>query len=485
MAHGATLWYVVPAMFRKSDLKVHFVGIGGMGMCGIAEVLINMGYQVSGSDMQETAITRHLASIGGTISFGHRAENLDQVDVVVVSSAIKGYNPEVEAARARMIPVIPRAEMLGELMRMKTAVAVAGAHGKTTTTTMIATVLMAAGMDPTAVIGGRVNSLGLANARWGKSEFLVAEADESDGSFLTLAPTLAVVTNIDPEHLDHYGTFENIRKAFTDFVNRLPFYGLAALCLDNPGVQMILPQIQKRFVTYGMAPQATYRARHVRHDGMVTRYVAWRRAEELGEITLPMPGQHNVLNSLAVLAIADELDVPFATVAKALASFEGIQRRFTVRGEVGGITVVDDFGHHPAEVRSTLSAARTAFPGRRIIAAFQPHRYTRTRDQFQEFARSFYDADKVILCDVFPAGEKPIEGVTSEALVKAVGNEGHTDVTHIPRRRDIAAQLADQLREGDIVITLGAGDIQLTCNELIEKLEATRAPAKLKNLVVV
>ena len=472
-------------MFRKSDLKVHFVGIGGMGMCGIAEVLINMGYQVSGSDMQETAITRHLTSIGGTIAFGHRAENLDQVDVVVVSSAIKGYNPEVEAARARMIPVIPRAEMLGELMRLKTAVAVAGAHGKTTTTTMIATVLMAAGMDPTAVIGGRVNSLGLANARWGKSEFLVAEADESDGSFLTLAPTLAVVTNIDPEHLDHYGTFDNIRKAFTDFINRLPFYGLAALCLDNSGVQMILPQLQKRFVTYGMAPQATYRARHVRHEGMITRYVAWRRAEELGEITLPMPGQHNVLNSLAVLAICDELDVPFATVAKALSSFEGIQRRFTVRGEVGGITVVDDFGHHPAEVRSTLSAARAAFPGRRIIAAFQPHRYSRTRDQFQEFARSFYDADKVILCDVFPAGEKPIEGVSSEALVKAVSNEGHTDVTYIARRRDIATQLVEQLREGDIVITLGAGDIQLTCNELVEKLEATRAPAKLKNLVVV
>jgi UDP-N-acetylmuramate--alanine ligase len=472
-------------MFRRSELKVHFVGIGGMGMCGIAEVLINMGYQVSGSDMQETAITRHLQSIGGRLTYGHRAENLDQADVVVVSSAIKGYNPEVEAARARMIPVIPRAEMLSELMRMKTAVAVAGAHGKTTTTTMIATVLMAAGMDPTAVIGGRVNALGLANARWGKSEFLVAEADESDGSFLTLAPTFAVVTNIDPEHLDHYGTFDNIRKAFTDFVNRLPFYGLAALCLDNAGVQSILPQIQKRFVTYGMAAQATYRARHIRHEGLVTRYVAWRRAEELGEITLPMPGLHNVLNSLGVLAISDELDIPFQTVVDALSSFQGIQRRFTVRGEVDGIMVVDDFGHHPAEVRSTLAAARAAFPGRRIIAAFQPHRYTRTRDQFQEFARAFHDADKVLLCDVFPAGEKPIEGVTSEALVKAVAAEGHGDVTHVPRRRDVADHLQDLVRAGDVVITLGAGDIQLTCNELIEKLEATRAPARVKNLVVV
>ncbi|ACY14541.1 UDP-N-acetylmuramate--L-alanine ligase [Haliangium ochraceum] len=472
-------------MIRKSDVKVHFVGIGGMGMCGIAEVLINMGYQVSGSDMQESAITRHLQSIGGTISYGHRAENLDQVDVVVVSSAIRGYNPEVEAARARMIPVIPRAEMLGELMRMKTGLAVAGSHGKTTTTTMIASVLMAAGMDPTAVIGGRVNALGLANARWGKSEYLVAEADESDGSFLTLAPTFAVVTNLDPEHLDHYGSVDNLHRAFINFLNRLPFYGLAAVCLDNAGVQAILPQIQKRFVTYGMASQATYRARNIRPEGLVTRYVAWRRAEELGEIHLPMPGQHNVLNSLAVLAICDALDVPFEVTAKALQSFEGIQRRFTVRGEVAGITVVDDFGHHPAEVRSTLAGARSAFPSRRIIAAFQPHRYTRTRDQFQEFARSFYDADKVIITDVFSAGEAPIEGATAEALAKAVSTSGHGDVTHIARRADVAEHLSEIVREGDLVITLGAGDIQLSCNELIEKLEATRAPAAHKNLVVV
>ena len=470
-------------MFHKSDVKVHFVGIGGMGMCGIAEVLINMGYEVSGSDMQESEITRHLTSIGGTISYGHRAESLDLVDVVVVSSAIKGYNPEVEAARARSIPVIPRAEMLGELMRMKTGVAVAGSHGKTTTTTMIASVLMAAGMDPTAVIGGRVNALGLANARWGKSEYLVAEADESDGSFLTLAPTFAVVTNLDPEHLDHYGSYDNIRKAFASFVNRLPFYGVAALCLDNPGVQSILPDIQKRFVTYGMAAQATYRARHVRHDGLITRYVAWRRADELGEITLPMPGQHNVLNSLAVLAICDALAVPFDTTAKALAAFEGIQRRFTVRGEVAGVTVVDDFGHHPAEVRTTLSGARSAFPGRRIFAAFQPHRYSRTRDQFQEFAKSFYDADKVLLCDVFPAGEKPLEGVSSEALARAIEVSGHKDVAYVPGRRDLAAYLTERLRPGDVVITLGAGDIQLTCNELIEQLEKSHEPATLKNLV--
>ncbi len=472
-------------MFRKSDIKIHFVGIGGMGMCGIAEVLNNMGYQVSGSDIQESAITRHLASIGCQVAYGHRAENLDRSDVVVISSAIKGYNPEIEAARALMIPVIPRAEMLGELMRLKTGVAVAGSHGKTTTTTMIANVLMSAGMDPTAVIGGRVNNLGLANARWGKSEYLVAEADESDGSFLTLAPTYAVVTNMDAEHMDHYGSVEKLEQAFVNFVNRIPFYGMAALCMDNPGVQAFLPRLQKRFVTYGIAAQATYRARNVRHDGMITRYMAWRRAEELGEIILPMPGQHNVLNSLAVLAICDALEVPFATIAEALSSFEGIQRRFTVRGEVDGITIVDDFAHHPAEIRATLSGARAAFPGRRIVAAFQPHRYSRTRDQFQEFARSFYDADKVVMCDVFAAGEAVISEANTEALVKAAAANGHTDVTYVPRRSDIAAYLEPELRPSDIVITLGAGDIQLSCNELIEQLESGRAPATHKNLVVI
>src|SRR2546423_28395 len=327
-------------MFGKLDTKIHFVGIGGMGMCGIAEVLTNMGYRVSGSDMNDTEITRHLATIGCTVAKGHRGDNLGEADVVVVSSAIKGYNPEVEAARARQIPVIPRAEMLGELMRMKYAIAVAGAHGKTTSTTMVHTVLMAAGLDPTAVIGGRVNSLGLANARWGKSDYLVAEADESDGSFLTLTPTLALVTNVDAEHLDHYDTFDNVKKAFTDFCNRVPFYGMSALCLDNPGVQAILPHMTKRFTTYGIASQAVYRARNIRHDGMTTRFVAWRRADELGEVALPMPGAHNVLNALGVLAVTDFLAIPFATYAGALTHFEGVARRFTVRGEVGGITVV-------------------------------------------------------------------------------------------------------------------------------------------------
>src|SRR5512139_235811 len=326
-------------MFRKQDTKIHFVGIGGMGMCGIAEVLRNMGYRVSGSDMNDTEITRHLAEIGCTVQRGHSADHLGEADVVVVSSAIKGYNPEVEAARARQIPVIPRAEMLGELMRMKYAVAVAGAHGKTTSTTMMHTVLMAAGLDPTAVVGGRVNSLGLSNARWGKSDYLVAEADESDGSFLTLTPTIAIVTNIDAEHLDHYGTVDNVKKAFTDFCNRVPFYGMSALCADNAGVQDILPNLTKRFTTFGISNQATYRARNIRHDGLVTRFVAWRKADELGDVTLPMPGAHNVLNALGVLAVSDFLAIPFETYVKAIGHFEGVARRFTVRGEVSGITI--------------------------------------------------------------------------------------------------------------------------------------------------
>ncbi len=454
-----------------------------MGMCGIAEVLINLGYKVTGSDVRETEITRHLAASGGDISYGHRASLLKDADVVVVSSAIKGYNPEVEAARARLIPVIPRAEMLGELMRLKYGIAVAGSHGKTTTTTMIASVLMKAGLDPTAVIGGRVNALGLANARLGTSEYLVAEADESDGSFLRLSPTLAVVTNLDAEHLDHYGSFDAVQQAFVDFINRIPFYGMAFLCADNPGVQAILPEIHKRYVSYGRAPQATYRARNIRHEGMHTKYVVWRRAEELGEIHLPMPGQHNVLNSLAMLSVCDFLDVPFEKVAEALKGFDGIQRRFTVRGEIGGITIIDDFGHHPTEVRATLAGARSGFAGRRVVAVFQPHRYTRTRDQFQEFARSFYDADRVIVCDVFSAGEPPIEGANSASLVQAIRDNGHKQVEYVPKREEIAAHIAGEVEPGDIVITLGAGDIQLTCNELIEVLEKTNPKPTLKNLV--
>lgn len=470
------------SMFQNTDIQIHFVGIGGMGMSGIAQVLINRGYRVSGSDIQENEITKHLASIGATISYGHSAENLQDAEVVVTSTAIKGYNPEVEAAHARRIPVIPRAEMLGELMRMKTGITVAGSHGKTTTTTMIAHVLTKAGLDPTAIIGGRVNSFGLANARHGTSEYLVAEADESDGSFLRLDPTLAVVTNMDAEHLDHYGNFENVKKAFIDFINRVPFYGQAALCIDDPDVLSILPEVKKRFVTYGTIAQADFRARNIRYDGLGCTFIAWHHARELGEIHIPLPGTHNVLNALAVLAICSSLDIPFETVVKAFSDFEGIQRRFTLRAEIGGVTIIDDFGHHPTEVKATLQGARAGYAGQRVIAAFQPHRYTRTKDQFHEFARSFYDADKVVICDVFSAGEAPIEGANSEELVKAIRNNDHEDVVYVPKREDVAGAIADVVRPGDIVITLGAGDIQLTCNDLIAALEAKGSVASLKNL---
>ena len=351
-----------------------------------------------------------------------------------MSSAIKGYNPEVEAARARQIPVIPRAEMLGELMRMKYGIAVAGAHGKTTTTTMMHTVLMAAGLDPTAVIGGRVNSLGLANARWGKSDYLVAEADESDGSFLTLTPTVAIVTNIDAEHLDHYGTFDNVKKAFTDFCNRVPFYGMSALCLDNAGVQAILPNLTKRFTTFGISSQATYRARNIRPDGLTTRFVAWRRADELGEVVLPMPGAHNVLNALGVLAVADFLGDPVRDLRQGARAVRGrrapVHRARRGRRRHRRRRLRPSPGRGPRDARR---ARRASFAGRRIVAAFQPHRYTRTRDQSAEFARAFHDADKVVICDIFAAGEKPIDGVTSEALVK-LRARGRPQGHHVHRR---------------------------------------------------
>jgi UDP-N-acetylmuramate--alanine ligase len=436
---------------------VHFVGIGGIGMSGIAEVLLNLGYKVSGSDLKASDITRRLVRMGATIFEGHKAENLVQADVVVISSAVKKDNPEVVTARQRKIPVIPRAEMLAELMRLKYAVAVAGSHGKTTTTSMVATVLTAAGLDPTAVVGGKVNVLD-SNAKLGNSELMVVEADESDGSFLHLHPSIAIVTNIDPEHMDHYGTLERLQSAFVDFCNRVPFYGLNVLCLDHPNVQALLPRLEKRFVTYGSSHMADYRLEGVRLEGFTTRFEAFRREEPLGEFRVRMVGAHNALNALAVIAVAEEMDIPLDTVRSALAEFAGVQRRFTVRGEVNGITVVDDYGHHPTEVMATLAGARRAF-GRRVVVAFQPHRYTRTHDLMKEFATSFNDADIVFVTSVYAAGEDPIPGATSDALVEAIRAHGHRDVTYVEKRADLAAAVAPRLREGDIVITLGAGDI--------------------------
>ena len=461
----------MPSQFKtRHAARVHFVGIGGIGMSGIAEVLINLGYRVSGSDLKESDTTRRLTGMGALIAFGHRAENLIHADVVVTSSAVKRDNPEVVAARQRKIPVIPRAEMLAELMRLKYAVAVAGSHGKTTTTSMVATVLNAAGLDPTAVVGGKVNVLG-SNAKLGKSDLMVVEADESDGSFLKLHPSISIVTNIDPEHLDHYGSIEQLRHAFVEFCNRVPFYGLNILCLDHPNVQALLPGLEKRFVTYGSAHTADYRVENVQLSGFSTRFRAFRHDEPLGEFTVKMVGAHNALNALAVIAAAEELEVPLETVRQALAEFAGVQRRFTVKGEAKGITVVDDYGHHPAEVKATLAGARRAF-GRRVVAVFQPHRFTRTRDLLQDFATAFNDADVLVLTDIYPAGEEPIPGINSAKLAEKIGAFGHRDVRHVGKRQDVPQALLPLLREGDLVLTLGAGDITQLGPELLAAIEA-------------
>jgi UDP-N-acetylmuramate--alanine ligase len=458
-------------MFRKRDTRIHFVGIGGIGMSGIAEVLVNLGYGVSGTDLKESDTTRRLVELGATVKYGHDARHLGDADVVVISSAVKPSNPEVVEARARAIPVIPRAEMLAELMRMKYGIAIAGSHGKTTTTSLVATVLRAAGLDPTAVIGGKLPSLG-SNARLGQGEYLVAEADESDGSFMKLSPTVAVVTNIDPEHLDHYGSLERLKQTFADFINKVPFYGLAVLCLDHEHVQAILPLVEKRHVTYGLSPLADYRAIDLSFSALKSTFTAVVRGKTLGPVELAMPGQHNVLNSLAVLAVADFLGIDFDTYREALAAFTGVGRRFTVRGEAGGVMVVDDYGHHPAEIRATLAGARTGFRERRLVVAFQPHRFTRTRDLLHEFARAFNEAEMVAVSDIYAAGEEPIEGVSSARLVEEMRACGHRGAIHVPKRADIAGVLGPRLVEGDIFITLGAGDVWQVGEEILSRLRA-------------
>ncbi len=447
-------------MFRNKKVKVHFVGIGG-------ELLLNLGYGVSGSDLKESEITRRLASLGGTIAIGHRAENVGpDVDVVVTSSAVRrAQNPEALAARDRGIPVIPRAEMLAELMRLKQGIAIAGSHGKTTTTSLIATVLAHAGVDPTAVVGGKLNALGT-NAKLGKGELMVVEADESDGSFLRLTPTIAVITNVDSEHLDYYGTVEALQQAFVDFADRVPFYGLAVLCLDHPVVQHLIPRLTKRHVTYGISPQADWRADDVQLSAFQARFTVSQRGVRQGEVILKMVGAHNVLNALACCAVAQQLGISFATTAEALGSFQGVQRRFTVRGELKGITVVDDYGHHPAEVRATLAGARASFPHRRIVCAFQPHRYTRTRDLLGEFATAFNDADALLLTEIYAAGEDAIPGVSGARLYEAIKACGHRDAAFV-ERAGLAQALRDRVRDGDLVITLGAGDITHAAEELL------------------
>jgi UDP-N-acetylmuramate--alanine ligase len=450
-------------MFKKRDVAIHFVGIGGIGMSGIAEVLLNLGYRVSGSDQRDSETTRRLAVLGGQIQIGHRAEHVRSADVVVISSAVKPDNPEVMAARRRNIPVIPRAEMLGELMRVKDGVAVAGSHGKTSTTTMVATILAHAGLDPTAIIGGKAKVFG-SNARLGQGEVLVAEADESDGSFRHLIPMVAVITNIDREHMDHYGTEAALREAFVDFANKVPFYGLVVLCADNPVAAGLAADLQKRHVTYGLSA-GDYRGEILSADAQGTRLRVAVHGKARGEVWVRMPGIHYAQNALAALCVSDVFNVPFSVYGEALASFAGVDRRFSVRGEAGGILVVDDYGHHPTEIAATLGAARLF--GRRLLVAFQPHRFTRTRDLLKDFAPALKGADEIVLTDIYAAGEAPIEGTTIERLLATF--PAGSAVTYLARN-GLAESLLPRLRSGDLLLTLGAGDITQVGSEILARL---------------
>jgi len=455
-------------MFGKIR-KIHFIGIGGIGMSGIAEVLINLGYQVSGSDLKESEITRRLSDLGGAITYGHRRENLTEVDVVVTSTAVRTDNPEVLEAHRRLVPVIPRAEMLAELMRMKYGIAIAGTHGKTTTTSMVATVLTHCGIDPTAVIGGRLDAFG-SNAKLGQGKYLVAEADESDGSFLKLSPTIAVVTNIDADHLDYYRDLDEIRTTFIDFINKVPFYGLAVLCLDDANIQALLPQVRKRLVTYGLNSQADFAASAIEHSADRTAFTVHYRGQTLGRLGFRMPGRHNVLNALAAVAVGMELDLPFAAIAEGFKDFGGVQRRFQIKGEVDGVMVVDDYGHHPAEIKATLAAARSGWQ-RRVVTVFQPHRYSRTRALFDEFVTAFYQADHLVVMDVYAAGEDPLPGVSAAALAAGISGHGHRSCVYAADRTAALAHLRDTVRPGDMVITLGAGNVWQVGEEFLAGLK--------------
>ncbi len=459
---------------------IHFVGIGGSGMSGIAEVLLNLGYAVQGSDLKPNAVTARLQEQGARVHFGHDAAHVAGADVVVVSTAVSRDNPEVARALDQRIPVVPRAEMLGELMRFRSAIAVAGTHGKTTTTSLVASVLAEGGEDPTFVIGGRLKSAG-SNARLGAGRYLVAEADESDASFLHLQPLIAVVTNIDNDHLaTHDGDFSRLRQSFVDFLHNLPFYGLAVLCIDDAEVRGVLPRITRPVVTYGTSPDADVRAVEVDRRGAQTSYRVLRpgRTEPLA-ITVNLPGAHNVLNSLAAVAVASELGIDDAAIQRGLERFQGVDRRLQVVGVVsageGSAVVVDDYGHHPTEIRATLDAVRQAYAGRRIVLAFQPHRYTRTRDLLDDFAGVLSTADVLLVTEVYAAGETPIAGADGRAICRAVRSRGHVEPVFVPRVEDLAAPLADLLRDGDVVLAMGAGNISAVAHDLPRRLGAGQA----------
>jgi UDP-N-acetylmuramate--alanine ligase len=457
-------------MFKRYQ-HIHFVGIGGIGMSGIAEILLNLGYRVSGSDQKRNETIERLERLGAKIVIGHGPANIEGAHVLVYSSAVSRDNVEVQAARQTQVPTIPRAEMLAELMRLKYGIAVAGTHGKTTTTSMVGAVLAEGRLDPTIVVGGRVANLG-SNARLGQGEFLVAEADESDGSFLKLAPTIAVVTTIDAEHLDHYGSLEAIREAFRAFVNKVPFYGSVVLCLDQPNIQMLIPQLEKRIIPYGLESGAELVARRLALQGMTSRFDVYHRGTLLGECTLKIPGRHNVLNALAAIGVGLDLEIPFATIQKALAGFAGVQRRFQIRGTAGGVTVVDDYGHHPAEIRATLAAAKAGFDSR-VVTVFQPHRYTRTQHLHQEFLTAFNQADVLVVMDIYAAGEAPIPGVSAGELAEGIRAHGHRNVTYLGSdRARIVDYVCEISRPGDLVLTLGAGDVSQLGSDILRRLDA-------------
>jgi UDP-N-acetylmuramate--alanine ligase len=457
-------------MFRQIQ-HVHFVGIGGIGMSGIAEVLVNLGFRVSGSDQKRSSVTDRLQQLGVGFAEGHTGENIGDAQVVVRSTAVRDDNPEIIEAHRHSIPVIPRAEMLAELMRLKPhSVAVAGSHGKTTTTSMVATVLGHAGLDPTIVVGGVVGAFG-SNAHLGKSDLMVVEADESDRSFLMLTPTIAVVTNIDREHMDYYHDMDDVRTCFTRFVNKVPFYGASVLCLDDPNVQAIIPHVERRRMTYGLSAQADISAHDIRYDhSFGSNFTVWRSGNTVGEINLRVPGLHNIYNSLAAIAVGFELEVPFEQIAEALGTFSGAGRRFQSKGEVGGVLVIDDYGHHPTEIKATLAAAKIGSGGRRIVVLFQPHRYSRTYDLMEEFARSFNNADSLFITDIYAASEEPIEGVTAQTLTEAIKSFGHKDVHHIGALENAPITLRDHVQPGDIVLTLGAGTVSRVSEQLLDLL---------------
>ena len=470
-------------MFAKLQ-RIHFVGIGGIGMSGIAEVLLNLGYKVSGSDLKSSAVTQRLASLGATIFEGHRAENVTTAEVVVTSSAIAPDNPEVAEAHKLHLPVIQRAEMLAELMRIKYGIAIAGMHGKTTTTSMVAAVLAAGGLDPTVVVGGRVDAMG-SNARLGKSQYLVAEADESDRSFLRLSPILSVVTNIDREHMDCYRNMRDVKKTFLEFMDRVPFYGMIVACNDDPLLRRLLPQAKRRVVTYGTKRGSDFWIK-ISHNGKgqtphfsqnqaevghpLNRFHVSYRGDDLGEFTLHVPGAHNVLNATAAIAVGVGLDIPTDATRSALDHFRGVDRRFQLRGQAAGISVIDDYGHHPTEIKATLAAARQCGFGK-IHVIFQPHRYTRTRDLMEEFATAFRDADSLFILDIYPANEKPIEGITGEALAQRI-NETGTRAQFVPSFADAEAAAVSTAHSGDMILTLGAGNISQLGPAILEKLQS-------------